>query len=100
MRKADHINVNLFHHKPMQPPAQKDACHRADCREEDIFPKDIGCRFVRIKSQHLDGGNLPDSFGDVDVGQIIQHHKGKRTCTDDNQYYDLLQAEHYAVKAV
>lgn len=68
MRKADHIDVDLFHHKPVQQLAQQQSRAAADGSQEQILPKDIGCRFHRVEAQHLDGGNLPDALGDVDVG--------------------------------
>ena len=54
-----------------------------------------GIRGIKV-DKHLNGRNLPDPLRDVDVVQVIQHHKRQRSRASDNDKYNVIHAAHHA----
>ena len=75
--KHDHIHFRCLHHEGVEEDTEYQADCRTDQRENACFPVDIGGDLFVIEAQHLDGGDFLLPLGDVDVGQIIKHHKGQ-----------------------
>lgn len=62
----------------MQQHPQRQPRRRPHQGEHHVFPRDVGGHLVVVKAKHLDGGKLSFPLGDVDVGQVVQDHKGQR----------------------
>ena len=81
--EGNQIYVNPADDESQKNPTQSQAQQGTDSREKNVLPEDVGGGFAFSEAQHLDGGNLPDSLGDVDVGQVVQHDKGERSRRHD-----------------
>ena len=48
----------------------------------------------------LEGGDLLHALGDVDVGQVVQHHEGQQAGRDDEHHHDGVDFLHHIAEAV
>ena len=73
------------HHQPQ---------HDAEQGEEDVFPVDVGGDLPVEEAQHLQGGQLPDALGDIDVGQVVEHHEGQGRGGGDDDNHGVVDGLH------
>ena len=84
----------------MEPNPQGQATDDAHGAEDDVFPEHIGSGLPGVEAQHLDGGDLPDPLGDIDVAQIEQHDKGQGRGAEQHQGHHIVQTLHHVVDHV
>ena len=95
--KPHQIHPDLVHHKLQQQPAATQAHDHAHRTQQQILLEHISRSFLGMEAQHLDGGDLPDSFRNVNIGQIVQHDHSQRTGTDnDGQHHRIQCTQHGA----
>ena len=52
--------------------------------QNDIFTEHIRAGFPGMEAEHLDGGNFPDAFGQIDVAEVKQDDE--RECAGGNEH--------------
>ena len=80
----DHIDADLHEHKCVQQNAERQADDDAHHGQNDIFTEHIRAGFPGMKAEHLDGGNFPDAFGQIDVAEVKQDDE--RECAGGNEH--------------
>ena len=59
----------------MQPAAEQEADENPDDRQDNRLAVDVQRRFAFIIPQHFERRQFAAPFFDVDVGQIVNHHR-------------------------
>ena len=68
----------------MQQNAERQADDDAHHGQNDIFTEYIRAGFPGMEAEHLDGGNFPDAFGQIDVAEVKQDDE--RECAGGNEH--------------
>ena len=68
----------------MQQNAERQADDDAHHGQNDIFTEHICAGFPGMEAEHLDGGNLSDAFGQIDVAEVKQDDE--RECAGGNEH--------------
>ena len=84
----------------MEEHADEQARGRADETEQDVFTEHVVRHLPPVKAQHLQGGDLLLPLADVDVGEIVQHHKGQHRRGDNEHDDDVVHAAQHIVKGL
>ena len=81
----------------MQQNAERQADDDAHHGQNDIFTEHIRAGFPGMEAEHLDGGNFPDAFGQIDVAEVKQDDE--RECAGGNEHErdDIVEALHHLV---
>ena len=65
------------------------------CRKDTIFPEYICRGFIFEKAQHLNGRDLSDSFGNVDICKVIENDKCQGTSRKNDHNDDIIHTLHH-----
>ena len=86
---AKHDRIHLYRNddEPVQRDAAEHTEQSADQCQGHALAVDVGKHLAVIEAQHLDGGNFLDALGNVDVGKVVQHHKGQAGGTHNDQHH-------------
>ena len=76
----------------MQRHTQRKARQRPDEGQQVDLAEDVAVDLVVEEAQHLDGGQLLFALAKVHADEVVEHHGGQRSGTDDDQDDHIVQA--------
>ncbi len=65
--------------------------------ENNDLSEHIGGHLPLVEPQDLDGGNLPDPLGDVDIGEVVEHDERQRRRAQHHNRHNVVHAGEHAV---